>query len=101
MKYAISSGIRQLSKTEFLKRCTDDAIDSKDKVLAYMKSFEPEYCSTAYVDDIVTGAETGIDELGFFDGEYTWYSHWIYHFEKYNLKLNDDFIAHVLSKMNE
>lgn len=25
----------------------------------------------------------------------------IYHFEKYNLKLNDDFIAHVLSKTSE
>ena len=31
------------------------------------------------------------------DGVYQWYEDEIYHFEKYNLKLNDDFIQHVLS----
>lgn len=82
-----------------MKRCTADKIDNKDRILAYMKSFEPECFSSAFVVDIVEDFDTQIDDVGFTDGEYTWYTSWIYHFEKYNLKLNDDFIAHVLSKV--
>lgn len=99
MKYAISSSIRYLSKEDFLKRCTDADIDNNDKIVQYMRSFEPECFSSAFVIDIVNGFDTQIDDTGFTDGEYTWYTSWIYHFEKYNLKLNDDFIAHVLSKI--
>lgn len=96
MKYAINSNLRKLSKADFLKLCTPKNIPNKNKILEYLKSFDAEYCSAALVYDVVTGKETQTDELGFTDGEYTWYSSWIYHFEKYNLKLNDDFIEHIL-----
>lgn len=35
------------------------------------------------------------------DDKYAWRSDLIYYFEKYNLKLDDDFIAHVMSKTSE
>ena len=98
MKYAINVDISKLSKKEFLELCTSDEIDEKNRILKYLKSFEVCAYSTAYVFDVVSRNETVLDEVIFTDGEYEWSSSWIYHFEKYNLKLNDDFIAHVLSK---
>ena len=32
------------------------------------------------------------------DGEYSWTSEEIYHFEKYNLELNEDFVKKVIEK---
>ena len=101
MKFAISTSIRNLNKEELLKRCTDGAILEKNDILEYLKSFSPNCYSSALVNDILEDQETDISEVGYTDGEYIWYSSWIYHFEKYNLKLNDDFIAHVLSKLSE
>lgn len=101
MKYAINKSIRNLTKQDFLKLCTLNDIEHKKEILDYLKSFEPEYCSVTYIKDIFMETEiTEIDELGYFDGEYVWYSSWTYHFEKYNLKLNDDFIEHVLKNIN-
>lgn len=83
------------------KHCTTRPIDGKDSVISYMKSGHKKWFTTACVQDIVTEQETDIPDTGFTDGEYLWYAAEIYHFEKYNLKLNDDFIAHVLSKTGE
>lgn len=83
------------------EHCTTHPIDGKDEIVSYMKSGHKEWFTTACVQDIVTEQETDISDTGFTDGEYLWYAAEIYHFEKYNLKLNDDFIAHVLSKMSE
>lgn len=101
MKYAVNVDISKKSKEEFLQLCTKSEICDKKKILEYMKSFKVYGYSTAYVLDVVNQEETALNEVSFTDGDYLWSSSWIYHFEKYNLKLNDDFIAHVLSKVSE
>lgn len=99
MKYAINIDVSKKSKEDFLKLCTKNEIENKDYVLKYMKSAKVDAYSTAYVFDVVNNDETTIDEVLYSDGNYLWSSSWIYYFEKYNLKLNDDFIEHVLSKI--
>ncbi len=65
-----------------------------------MKSFsEPSAYTSQPIIDRFTNRE--LDEINnaFLDGIYTWYATEIYHFEKYNLKLNDEFIEYVLNKI--
>ena len=63
-----------------------------------MKNRQPAACgSISFIDKIKNNVVNDSDNA-FYDGEYTWYTPEIYYFEKYNLKLNDDFIEYVLSK---
>ena len=64
-----------------------------------MKSFSPSLFTSAPVIDVFTDEEVTTADNGYSDGEYTWYESEIYHFDKYNLKLNDDFIEYVLNKI--
>lgn len=77
---------------------SENSIDGKDKILQYLKSFEPDCAAGMTLVDEITGADTGISVNGYEDGRYYWDTRHIYHFEKYNLKLNDDFVEYVLSK---
>ena len=73
---------------------------NKRKVLDYLKRHGEEYaCLTCSAMDYVTNKHIkGISLKTFTDGEYLWTNEEVYHFEKYNLKLNDDFIRHVLEQ---
>ena len=75
-----------------------NGIPEKNKILQYLKSFEPDCASGMTLTDEVTGNDTDLSVNGFEDGTYFWDTRHIYHFEKYNLKLNNDFIKHVLSR---
>lgn len=89
--------IKKIGVSEFSKIISENPIDEKEKVLEYLKKF-PEVAFTSepvrdkYSNKIVYDADNART-----DGKYTWYESEIYHFEKYNLKLNDDFIQHVLN----
>ena len=48
--------------------------------------------------DEITGKDVNLSVEGYEDDAYYWDTRYIYHFEKYNLKLNDDFISHVLAR---
>ena len=100
-KRILGFDIDGLTADTLSEHCTTQPIDGKDEIVSYMKSGHKEWFTTACVTDIVTGEETETPDNGFTDGKYLWYAAEIYHFEKYNLKLNDDFIAHVLSKTAE
>ena len=69
--------------------------DTKKKILNYLKKWEP--CSACgHVEDCKTGEILDtLEDLGYTDGEYSWSTQGIYHFEKYNLRLNEDFIQYV------
>ena len=54
--------------------------------------------TSAPVIDIFTDKEVKSADNGYSDSEYIWRESEIYYFEKYNLKLNDDFIKYVLNK---
>jgi len=54
---------------------------------------------TSYIEMTQNKGEKLSDSVTCFnDGEYCWTSEEIYHFEKYDLKLNDDVIRYILSK---
>jgi hypothetical protein len=69
----------------------------KEKILLYLKNGQDfgVRCSSIY--DYVKNEPTFKDINLYTDGIYHWDDEKIYHFEKYNMKLEDDFIKHVLS----
>lgn len=88
--------IRKMDNDEFIKNISKNEILNKETVLNYLKQ-SPEYAFTSEpVKDYYTGEIVYDANNARSDGEYIWYESEIYHFEKYNLKLNDDFIEHVL-----
>ena len=72
--------------------------EQKNKVLAYLKSFNPDCAAGMFLTDEITGKTIEEGVKGYEDGEYYWDTREIYHFEKYNMKLNEDFIEHVLNQ---
>lgn len=72
--------------------------ESKKLILNYLNSFKPICASGMWLKDEIDGSIINIQVLGYSDGEYLWDTREIYHFEKYDMKLNDDFIKYVLSR---
>ena len=77
----------------------ENAHENKDVILAYLKSFEPIAYAPGVMRDAINGNRIPGAMFCASDGEYEWQTEEIYYFEKYNIKLNEDFIAHVLSKV--
>ncbi len=77
---------------------SDIEISEKKKILEYLKSFEPDCAAGMCLTDEITGKDLNLCVEGFEDDEYYWDTRYIYHFEKYNLQLNSDFISHVLAR---
>ncbi len=48
--------------------------------------------------DFNDGKWTGIESFDYESGEFYWDSSDIYHFEKYDIKLSDEFIQYVLNR---
>ena len=99
MKYILSYDIDAVNKDVLSKNILSNSITGKEIILNYMKSFSPTLFTSAPVIDIFTNEEVKSADNGYSDGEYTWYESEMYYFDKYNLKLNEDFIKHVLSKV--
>lgn len=97
-KFIVSFNIDKLNKEDILKLCTPNPIKEFDKVLSYLKNRQPAACGSISFIDKIKNVVVYDSDNAFYDGEYTWYTPEIYYFEKYNLKLNDDFIEYVLSK---
>ena len=72
-------------------------IDNKQVILDYFKKISSFASSPSMAKDVITGESIG-GLNAYNDGFYYWHNDTVYHFEKYNLKLPDDFIKHVLSK---
>ncbi len=97
MKYITKDEISEMKASE-LKSCFSiEPVSHKDKILSYMKNTPVVAATTALVTDYITKEQFYKANNAHSDGVYQWYEDEIYHFEKYNLKLNDDFIQHVLS----
>lgn len=96
------SRIREFSGDEacesITKQIRDNAPEDKEKILGYLKSFPADCAAGMSLVDEITGETQNIGVEGYEDGEFYWDTREIYHFEKYNIKLNADFMQHVLSK---
>ncbi len=90
--------IRKMSIDDFSKYINDDVPSYKKQVLDYLKRHGPCSFTSQPVYDKFSGKEVFAADNAHSDGYYTWYESEIYHFDKYNLKLNDDFIQYVLAK---
>lgn len=84
---------------EFEKNLTSNPVENKEKILAYLRKFDDCAFTSQPVYDIYTGEKVGDADNAITDGVYTWYHSDIYHFEKYNLKLNSDFIEYLTPQM--
>ncbi len=99
MLLVFNRSLRNISDAELKANTSSEAMPHKDDILKYMKSFDKTAFTSAPVVDAFTGEKFEEANDARSDGVYTWYESQIYHFEKYNLKLNDDFIQHVLSRI--
>ena len=99
MKYILNYDIDDMSAEELKKQFMDNPISNKNEILKYMKALSPSIFTSAPVIDIFTDKEVKSADNGYSDGEYSWRESEIYYFEKYNLKLNNDFIEYVLEKV--
>lgn len=72
-------------------------ISEKERILQFLKTgtYNGVRCSSIY--DYVKNEPTFKDINLYTDGIYEWDDEEIYHFEHYNIKLDDDFIEHVLN----
>lgn len=96
--YICETSLDEVPVGSIVKFCSDSAIENKERIIAYLRNAPISAYTSAQVFDIVSGEMLPISDNARSDGTYTWYESEIYHFEKYNLKLNDDFIQHVLNR---
>ena len=84
-------------KDSVLNNISNTPIKGKEKLLEYMKTGTDGGVCCSAVYDFVEGFSTGKTIHCYTDGEYFWNDKEIYHFEHYNLKLDENFIEKVLS----
>lgn len=96
MRFVTNETIKKMSIDDFNNSISENPHSQKSIILEYMRKFDPCAFTSAPVYDKLTGEMVFDANNAHSDGTFTWYESEIYHFEKYNLKLNDDFIQHIL-----
>ena len=81
------------------KNISDNEHKYKQKILNYLKSFEPSAVSPSRLRDVVSGDIIDIPLTFTEDDRYAWRSDIVYYFEKYNLTLPENFINDVMNKL--
>ena len=88
--------MKAVHMTPMVLGVTYSPIGKKQDVLEYMKNGK-SYCASArVVKDRVTGDSTSIEDDWKTDGVFCWSQETIYHFEKYNAPLADEFLSHII-----
>lgn len=77
---------------------TDQPIPEKEIVLRYLKETPDVAAAPAILRDVFTGESLHMELLARSDGVYIWRSDIAYYFEKYDLKLPNEFIEYVLQQ---
>lgn len=85
--------LRTDENISLMEHISDIQIKNKETILEYLKggTFNGVRCSSVYdyvSDEPIISEGTTL----FTDGEYYWDSEEIYHFEKYNMELNKEFL---------
>ena len=80
-----------------IKELVGKEVTEKEKILRYLKSFDPDCAAGMVLVDEITREEVGNGVEGYDDGVYYWDTREIYHFEKYNMELQKDFIDYVMN----
>lgn len=72
-------------------------LDIKKNILGYLTSFKSKQVTSARVIDKVTGVVRNIVNNSYSDGEYQYSGADIFHFEKYNMPLSDEFVNYFVN----
>lgn len=96
MKQALKDPITMLEAqpSSFKRRIYSG--EEKKKILNFMRKFDC-FAVAGLVYDCVKGDCLGMENLGYTDGEFVWSSQDIYHLEKYDAAVTDQFFSKVLS----
>lgn len=71
----------------------------KEKILEYFKKYSADAVTlTRCAIDYVAGKNLLNSVLCYTDGTYIWTNEEVYHFKKYDIELNKDFIEYVLNR---
>ena len=71
---------------------SDEAPENKEIILTYLKSFKAEAVAPGIMRDCITGERIPGILRAYDDGKFEWRSDMIYYFERYNIKLCDEFL---------
>lgn len=97
MKYITNINVDDHSKLESEDVfCRYDPFQ-REKILKYLRSFQPNAFTSAPVVDVFTKKQVAEADNGFTDGQYIWYESEIYYFERYGLPLSQDFVDYVMN----
>lgn len=77
-------------------KTTKSDIPRKNRVLEYLRKGKIIAVAPGRIRDIFTDEAVPGEILAYSDGKYYWNSETIYYFEKYNMKLPDEFINRIL-----
>ena len=87
---------KDISLPSIKNNVSEVAIKNKKEVLRHLKTGETGIVAPALMRDLFTGEPLNFELCIYSDGIYTWTSEEAYYFEKYNLKLNEDFLKSIL-----
>ena len=77
---------------------SDEPIPHKDVIVAYLRTGELGSVMIGTMRDVFTGELTGISDHDRSDGEYEWDEGLAYYVDRYNLRLPQDFVDHILER---
>ncbi len=80
---------------------SDQPMEHKKEILDYLKKGEVLAAAAGRARDVISGEFIPTEWLTLTDGEYEWQTNLIFYVEKYNLKLPDEIVKHILSKKNK
>lgn len=75
---------------------------SKAELLSFFSSIPADAVAAGHLTDIFTGKEIKSVDLCYFEnGQWWWTTRDIYHFNKYDMKLDGDFCDYVLKQVSQ
>lgn len=74
-----------------------EPIQGKDKIVAYLHRGKAVAAAAGVFRDVFNGESIKGEALWQTDGQYDWRSDTAYYVDRYNLKLPDDFVTHIIS----
>lgn len=76
---------------------SDTPVEHKDEIISYLNGGEVGLACSAFSHDVFTGEQLGIREQTRHDDAYEWGEDLAYYVERYNVRLPQDFVDHILA----
>ena len=77
---------------------SDMPIEHKEEIISYLNGGEIGLACSAFSHDVFTGEQLKIREQTRHDGIYEWGEDLAYYVERYNVRLPQDFLDHILEQ---